>query len=212
MQSTTSHPQRHVDIRHVRFAAVVTGILLASLILIAVRRNADTTEPILVAPAVTAPIAGMPSNTAMTFESIRFLEQNTYLPDGTAAPATDYSLDWKRFVGANSVIGARTDPIISMGRQRFIDANTYLPGYTDKQSSQTLSGDEIRMLEQNLYLPGDGNGYVNFETPPLATVDHSDLKAYFSDGLGQGWVPNGKPTIASDITASRGQRGAASRR
>jgi len=159
----------------------------------------------------------------------RFLEANGVLPgdftagvpESLAPPVQDYSLDWARFFEANGVVGALIDPVIPFEHLRFLEENIYLPGYTPNVMPENgivghrdengllpvspvrpPSALDIQTLEQNLYLPSDGNGFVDVE-PQTTGGDRSDLKAYYEAAMGQGWFVNGELVDPVDMTYSR---------
>lgn len=247
MQPSITTRGSRFDLHNVRLAAAITGVFVAGMILGGVSREIDISNPFDddARPAVVASVpsqagegrmaaqqegisAGVPAITGgpadvYSFDDARFMEDNLTLPAVTA-PAPDYSLDWGRFLEANGVTGALTEPVVSIDRQRFIDDNTYLPGYTvDQQLTAPLSGEDILVreqnlnlpsdtvattpdiltIEQNLYLPSDGNGFVDAEPLALPALDRADLKAYYEAGMGQGWLAEGKPANAIDMTYLR---------
>lgn len=172
----TSH-NRRFDPHHILLAAAITGVFLAGMILGRVTREAgisnpfdDDTRPAVVASAPdagldTAPSTRNASSLGVTngqsshsaIGDLQYMEQNLYLPESVAPPSESYPLDWQRFLDANGVTGALAEPVVPMERQRFIDMNTYMPGYAvETPATAPTSGEDIRTIEQNLYLPTGG--------------------------------------------------------
>ena len=249
MQPSITTRGSRFDLHNVRLAAAITGVFVAGMILGGLSREIDISNPFDddARPAVVAHVpsqageglmavqqegigAGVPAITGgpgdvYSFDNAQFREQNLVLPDAGVTQAPDYSLDWARFLEANGVTGALTKPVVPMERQRFIDENTYMPGYTvDRQLTAPMSGEDILFRDQNLYLPTDTvetpaadiltiedklyqpsgeNGFVDAEPLPLPTLDRADLKAYYEAAMGEGWFANGKPADAVDLTYLR---------
>ncbi len=133
-----------------------------------------------------------------SYEQSRFQDDNLYLPvpGGRAAldngflgsrdengmlrsvpPVQDYSLDWARFFESNGVVGALTEPVVSIDRQRFLDENIYMPGYAvEIQTEPVVSFQHQRFLDENIYMPG-----YTVETEKTAPMSGEDVPLYLPD-------------------------------
>lgn len=135
-------------------------------------------------------------------EDMLMLEQNLTLPGYTPYVMPD-----------NGIVGSR-------------DENGLLP-ISPVRSPSVF---DIQTLEQNLYLPSDGTGFVDVEAPvaPAVLVTPSDFKfmeenlylpgaivqptlrldaSYRREGAGEGWVGNGTPLTDTPDTARPADRG-----
>mgnify|MGYP001254062398 CR=1 FL=1 len=243
MQPSITTRGSRFDLHNVRLAAAITGVFVAGMILGGLSREIDISNPFDddARPAVVAHVpsqageglmavqqegigAGVPAITGgpgdvYSFDNAQFREQNLVLPDAGVTQAPDYSLDWARFLEANGVTGALTEPVVSIQHQRFLEENIYLPGYeVETQTTTPLSGEDVPLylpgntptpftnedilfLEQNLYLPSDGVGFIDLEPLPMPVERRADLKAYYEAGMGQGWFAYGRPADATDDAA-----------
>ena len=230
--------------RHLLALLLTLGILAAGVLAaIAITSASDDAETIAV-PDVVAPSSG---DTIRYLEQNTELPPYTGVPAITGGPGDvyphdssivgsrddngmlrssplvqDYSLDWARFLEANGVSGALTEPVVSIQHQRFLEENIYLPGYeVETQTTTPLSGEDVPLylpgntptpftnedilfLEQNLYLPSDGVGFIDLEPLPMPVERRADLKAYYEAGMGQGWFAYGRQADATDDAAQPG--------
>ncbi len=105
--------------------------------------GASDTNPTHAQLAPAAPL--IRASTTITDEQRRFLEWNTQLPDGGAAPR----LDWAtiQFIEQNELpIGASAATTITDEQRRFLEWNTQLP---DGGAAPRLDWATIRLIEQN---------------------------------------------------------------
>lgn len=205
---TARHPR--FNLRHGLIAGAIIGMVVLGMILGALSRDATTSNPVgnAAQPAPVAQVAAQPKdNPATSIQRKRLIDLNTiYTPgDAAASTAKTFSRDWARFMEANLYLPeSAVKPTRDFSRewQRFRSVN----GADVIEAGPVISSKQQQFLEQNLYLPSDGVGFVDvagqrdLEAPRPAV---NDRKAYYEAALGEGWLANGKPADAVDTTYHR---------
>ncbi len=169
MQPSITTRHARLNPWHGLIAAAIIGMFVLGMVLGALPRDAKTSstvgnaaQPAPVAQVAAQPETGSaasiaqrhlidlntiytpgyvatPARQTVTGDRTRFLEENLYLPEGTANPARDFSRDWQRFRSVNGADGIETGSVVSGAQQRFIEQNIYLPESTVNAPSAALA-------------------------------------------------------------------------